>query len=137
MKIHNRGKFHLYSICGCQVMNFQMFSWQCSIHKMVLLGGFFGSWLPQILPDFAKIFLPEVVFKDTQTVFEELWKNSSFYRNERYPKFAGLFKLWPPFSPWRRPKPKKANIFRTKIQPSGYPNMQTARPYLLSPSNEK
>ena len=26
MEIHNRGKFHSYSICGCQVMNFQLFS---------------------------------------------------------------------------------------------------------------
>ena len=26
MKIHNRGKFHQHSICGCQVSNFQMFS---------------------------------------------------------------------------------------------------------------
>ena len=26
MKVHNRGKFHYYSICGCQVTNDQMFS---------------------------------------------------------------------------------------------------------------
>ena len=27
MKIYNRGKFHLYIVCGCQVINFHMFSW--------------------------------------------------------------------------------------------------------------
>ena len=26
MEIHNPGKFHQYSICGCQVMYFQRFS---------------------------------------------------------------------------------------------------------------
>ena len=28
MKIHNRAKFHLDSVCGSQVINFQKFSWQ-------------------------------------------------------------------------------------------------------------
>ena len=27
MEIHNRGKFNPDSICGCQVINLQMFSW--------------------------------------------------------------------------------------------------------------
>ena len=54
MKIHNRGKFHLYSICSSQVIKFQMFSWQWSIHKMGNFGGFLGP-PPQIRPDFAEI----------------------------------------------------------------------------------
>ena len=63
MKIHNRGKFHLYSTCGCQVINFKMFSWQCSIREIALYG---VSLSPnshkccQILPKF----LPELVFKN-------------------------------------------------------------------------
>ena len=34
MKIHNCGKFHLHSICGSQVINFQKFLWQWNIHDM-------------------------------------------------------------------------------------------------------
>ena len=52
----------------------------------------------------------DVVFKETQTVFEDFWKNWNFYRDERYPKSARLVELWLPFSPWRRPKSKKVNI---------------------------
>ena len=37
MQIHNRGKFHGYSICGCQVIKFQMFSNQ---PKMPCFGAF-------------------------------------------------------------------------------------------------
>ena len=34
MKMHNRGKFHLYRISGCKVKKFEMFSWRWSIHEM-------------------------------------------------------------------------------------------------------
>ena len=34
IEIHNRGKFHLYSISGCEVKKFEMFSWWWSIHEM-------------------------------------------------------------------------------------------------------
>ena len=40
IKIYNRGKFHLYSICGSQVINVQIFSWQWNIHEMAHFGGF-------------------------------------------------------------------------------------------------
>ena len=43
MEIHNRGKFYLYGICGCWVINFQMFSWRCSIHELGHFGGVFGT----------------------------------------------------------------------------------------------
>ena len=39
-KIPNCGKFHEYSICGCQVINFQSVLYQFSIHQMVPFGGF-------------------------------------------------------------------------------------------------
>ena len=37
MEVHNRGKFHWRSICGCEVINFQMFSKQ---QKIPFLGAF-------------------------------------------------------------------------------------------------
>ena len=57
LEVHNCGKFHLCSICGCQVINFQMFSWRCSIHEMGGGGGGGGSgpFLPQIWLQFAEI----------------------------------------------------------------------------------
>ena len=103
MKIHNRVKFHRYRICGCEVINFPMFSWRCIIHEMGHFWGFLGPNSPKYCQIFSK-FLPEVVFKETQTVFEEFWKNSNFYRNGRHPNLLRLVPLWPPFSPWRWPK---------------------------------
>ena len=79
LKIHNLGKFHYYSYCGCEVINFQNFSYWFSIHEMALFG-FFWALIPpncQILLNF----LPEVVFLETKTVFEEYLKNSKFYGN--------------------------------------------------------
>ena len=47
MKIHNRGKFHLYSICGSQVIKFQIVSWRCSIHEMAHFGVFLSPFSPK------------------------------------------------------------------------------------------
>ena len=68
MNIHNHGKFHLYSICGCQVINFQMFSWRCSIDEIVLFGeGGRGRGLGPNSSKCCQIlekFLPKLVFKE-------------------------------------------------------------------------
>ena len=47
MKVHNRGKFHQYSICGCQVMNFQMFSQQQKLPLQAASGWFSGHNSPK------------------------------------------------------------------------------------------
>ena len=52
-------------------------------------------WGPNF-PKYCLIFMkfsPEVVFKETKTVFEESLENSNFYRNGRHPKFALLVQL--------------------------------------------
>ena len=36
MKTHSRGKFHEYSICGCQVQNDLSFMTRFSIHGMAI-----------------------------------------------------------------------------------------------------
>ena len=124
MKMYNRGKFHLYSICGCQVIKFEMFSWRCSIHEMAHFGGFLGPNSPKYGQILLK-FLPEWVLKDTKTVFGKPLKNVNFYQNREYPKFGGFVQLWGQFTPWRWPKSLKIKKFKTKIQPSGYPNPST------------
>ena len=78
MEVHNHGKFHLYSISGCEVKKFEMFSWRWSIHEMAHFGGFLGPNSPKYGSISLK-FLPEVVPKDTKTVFEESLKNRHFY----------------------------------------------------------
>ena len=121
MKINNRSKFNLYSIFGCQVKNFQMFSWWYSIHEIALFVVFFlDSDSPkccQILPKF----LPELVLKGKQTVFKEFWKNSNLKTGD-----TESLHVWcnfdPFFSPRRWPKSRKLKNFK-KNQPSGYPNM--------------
>ena len=55
IKIQNRGKFHQYEICGCQVINFQSVLYPFSIHEMALFGAIFGPLLPQIWSDYAEV----------------------------------------------------------------------------------
>ena len=68
MMIHNRGKFHLCSISGCQVINFQKFSWRWSMHEL----RHFGGVLRPDTPKYVRILIrlaPEVVFKKGKTMF--------------------------------------------------------------------
>lgn len=68
MKIHNLGKIHEYGIWGCQVTNFQNFSYRFSIHEMALLGGFLGPNFPKYCPILMQV-SPEVVFKEKKGMF--------------------------------------------------------------------
>ena len=92
MKMYNRAKFHLSSICGSQVIKFEMFSWRCSIHEMAHFGGFLGPNSPKYGQILLKL-LPEVVLKDRKAVFEESLKNRNFYKNRQYPKFGRFVQL--------------------------------------------
>ena len=51
--------------------------------------------------------------------------------------FFVFVQLWPCLSPWRRPKPKKLNIFLGKTMPSGYPKSTKSRPYFVPIFQEK
>ena len=139
MKMYNRGKFHLYSICGCKVIKFEKFSWQWSIHEMEHFRGFLGPNSHKYDPILLK-FSPEVAFKVTKTVFEKLLENPNFYRNWTFPKFA-LFsvfvQLWPPISPWRRPKSENLGPCQDKTTPSSYPKIAKLTPYLVPIFQEK
>ena len=56
MKIHNLVKFHLHSICGCEVIYFQSFWYQQNWRFWAAFGWFLGYYDPQIKFDFHKIF---------------------------------------------------------------------------------
>ena len=47
MEIRNPGKLHEYSICGCQIMNVEMFSDQPKISFWGAFGWFFGCNSPK------------------------------------------------------------------------------------------
>ena len=119
MKIHNRGKFHLHSICGSQVTNIQKFSWWWGIYEL----GYFGRGV--LGPNSPKngsilvIFAPEVVFKERNRVLKFFWRIPIFTESTRYQSFFFFFsvfvQLWGPFTPWRKPKSNKLNILEDKI----------------------
>ena len=78
IKIHNRVEFYEYSILDCrQVINFQSFSHQFSIHEMPLFGEVAGPNSPKYCQILLK-FTPQLVFKETKTVLSEFLKNSNF-----------------------------------------------------------
>ena len=130
MKIQNHGKLHFYSICDCQVINFPMFLWRCSMHEMGHFWEFLSLNSPKYCQIFAK-FSPEVVFKETQTVFQEFWKNSNFCRTGRHLKFVRLVWHWPHFFPWRWPKIEKNKLItrlNLAIRVSKYVNGKAVSP---------
>ena len=93
MEVHNFGKFHKCSICGCQVINFQMFSWRCSIHEMAPFGGFLGPFSHKYGYSLLK-FRPEVVSHKTKTVSEQSFKIKCLCGNRTYPKSMDLVHFW-------------------------------------------
>ena len=89
MVIHNHGSFHQHSICGSQVMNFQMFSWRCSIHQMALFGGFLGPFSPKYGSNLLK-FGPEIVYYKKKTFYKQCFKINCLSTNGAYLKFTVL-----------------------------------------------
>ena len=111
MVIHNRGKFHQHSICGSQVINFQMFSWQCSIHEMAPFWGFLGPFSPKYGSNQLK-FEVEVVYHKTKTVYEQCFKIKCLSTtNGMYPKFTVLVHFWAQFTPGKQKILPKNKIF--------------------------
>ena len=110
MKIHNRGKFHLYSICGSQVIKFEIVSWRCSIHEMAHFGGFLSPFSPKSCWILLK-FGPEVEYHKPMTLHEELLKLMSLKGKGTYPKFSLLVHFWAQFTPRKHKIFPKALIF--------------------------
>ena len=60
MKLRNRVKFHQYTICGCQVNNFQSSAYQISIHAGLIFERFLGHYSGNYGP--ILLIFGEVVF---------------------------------------------------------------------------
>ena len=70
-------KFQLRSICGSQVINFQMFSGPWSSHELGHFGGFLGLNSPKNASILLKL-APEVDLKERNTVLKFLGEIPSF-----------------------------------------------------------
>ena len=125
-KTDKRGKFHRYSICGCQVKNFKVLRTDSASMKWLFLGGYW-TLTPQIWSNFVEIFTigsnlanRNVVWKFCEG-FKFIWKRDG-------PK------VWPPVSSWRWPKSKTISCSEEKRrQPLGHSNMSKSRLYISSP----
>ena len=114
LEVHNRGKFHLYSICGCEVKKFEMFSWRWSIHEMAHFGGFLGRNSPKCGSILLK-FAPQLFLMEIKTLLQEFLKNANFSRNRTFPKFARFFRFCPtlrPFFSMKEAEIKPSKCFR-------------------------
>ena len=60
---------------------------------------FLGPNSPKYGPILLK-FTPELVLKESKTLFENFFKNSNFYRNRTFPKFAPFFSFCPTLTPF-------------------------------------
>ena len=89
MEVHNGGKFHRYSICGFQVIKFEMFLWQCSIHEIDFFKGFLGPFCPKYGSVCLKCW-PEVLSDKTKTVFKQSFKIWYLSRKGTYSKLTVL-----------------------------------------------
>ena len=54
IKVYICGKFHQYSTCGCEIKNFESFSYWFSIHEMAPFGGFWALTPTNIVQSIVK-----------------------------------------------------------------------------------
>ena len=95
-KVHNGGKFHSYSVCGYQLINFQMFSYQSAFMKWPRFRFFFEPLLPQIMLITLKL-SPKLVFEIRKTLLQRYLKYLNG-GNGTYPMFTGLAHFWTQFT---------------------------------------
>ena len=114
MDVQYRGKFHLYSICGCEVKKFEMFSWRWSIHKMAHFWAFLSPNSPKCRLILLK-FAPQLFLKESKTLIYEFFKNSNIYRNRTFSKLALFFSFCAtlrPFFSMKETEIEKSKYFR-------------------------
>ena len=75
-------KFHLDSVCGSQVINFQKFSWRWSIHELDHFGVFLGPNWSKIGSILVKL-APEVMFRKRNRVLKFFSKIPIFTETTR------------------------------------------------------
>ena len=99
-------------------------------HFWLILGPNSPKYGPMLLK-----FGPELVLIGSKTLFQNISENSIFFSEigcTHSLHFFVFVQLWPCLSPWRRPKPKKVNIFLGKTMPSGFQKSQFFRKNMIT-----
>ena len=127
-KIHNRVEFYEYSILDCQVINFQSFSYQFSIHEMPLFGEVVGPNSPQILPDSAKIFTT-VSIQGNKNSALKIFEKLKFLQKREIPSVYTFGATLAPFFLLKKMAKLKVIIIilEEKFQPLGFPKIVKSR----------
>ena len=94
IKIHIRGKCHQYSICCCEIKNFQSLLYCFKIHEMVPFWRFLGPYFPKYCSILLK-FSPELVSNKINTVWKIL-QNFAFWLKWDAPKVYSFGPFWAP-----------------------------------------
>ena len=108
MEIHNPGKFHWYSICGCQVIYFQSLSYQQKVGFLAAFWVGFGRLEAQIKSNLYKTFTSDEVQGKVSHVLWALiyyWKFQEMDpKNPIFWAFFRDFLTTPSHSLWVTPK---------------------------------
>ena len=110
MVIHNSGELHQDSICGSKVINFQIFSWRCSSHKIGPFCVFLVPFSPKYNSNLLKLG-PEVFHRNRKTLYEQFFKIRCLSANGTYPKFPVLVEFWAQFTPGKQKILPQTKIF--------------------------
>ena len=110
-KIYICGKFHHYSICGCEVKDFWI---DAASMKWPLFRVFWALTFPNIFPNITKLlkFWLEVVSNKTKSVFKK-----SFCKLWRVPKVYSLVPFWGTMYLWKTKNIAKKTKFLQKLHP--------------------
>lgn len=96
IKVHNCGKFHLYSVCGCQVKNFQSLAYQTAAMQGSFLRRVLGSFSHKFVLTLLK-FAPEI--SRQKHCLKNLWKMWIFMRTGRTKSLHFWSNYEPPLFP--------------------------------------
>ena len=109
MKIYNCGKFHLFSICGLQVINFQMLCGDAASMKWSILG-WFWALSPANMRGFYWHFDQRYCFIRKRQCINNLLKLCLKGKRD-VPKLTVLVHFWVQFTPGKSKIMPKNNIF--------------------------
>ena len=126
IKIYNLVEFYEYSILDCQVINFQSFSYQFSIHEMPLFGEVVG---PNSLKYYQILPNTTVSIQGNKNSALRIFEKLKFLQKREIPRVYTFGPTLATFFPLKKMAKfkKNNNIFGGKIHPLGYPKIVESR----------
>ena len=115
MEVHNCSKFHQCSICGCQVINFETFSWRY-------------RRLETNMTRYCWNFNQRYVVHKKKAVSEQTFKIKCLSGNRTHPKLMVLVRFWAQFNPMKTQNITKNQNFFQKLNPYDHQKTQFPGP---------